>query len=133
MRWQGRASLSIFFLARQVGISGSYGLSGGPVLDFGRIHVPIRANFKVTGNPACPSATIETESGDCTDLLASASSSVLLDAVHREDFKLYLGAGGDVGWLTDYHLVAGIQYKMFFGEIRAGQKQTGIMLGFSSR
>jgi hypothetical protein len=88
---------------------------------------------KITGKPACPSAAIETESGDCTDLLASASSSVLFDAVHREDFQLYLGAGGDVGWLTDYHLTAGIQYKMFFGEIRAGQKQTGIMLGFSSR
>lgn len=134
MRWQYRASLSVFGAVSD-GISrGSYGLSGGPVLDFGRIHVPIRASLMLAEkqNAICQSA-IETEEGTCTDLLAWASSSVLFDVANQEDFKLHLGAGGDVGWLTDFHGVAGIQYKMFVGEIRVGSKQFGIVLGLSSR
>jgi len=134
VRWEGRGSLSIFGAVNDGNARGSYGLSGGPILNLGRVHVPIRASLMLAEkqNAICQSA-IKTESGACTDLLAWASASVLFDVVNQKDFDLYLGAGGDAGWLTDFHGVGGIQYKPLILEVRVGPKQFGVVLGLSSR
>lgn len=132
--WGGRGGLAIFGAVNENQARGLYGISGGPLLEWERVRIPVRLSLMLSRkqNAICQATLGQTEIGACTDLLAWVSSSALVDVVNRGKFKLYLGGGGDAGWLMDFHGVAGVQYKRFIGEFRVGLRQVGLVLGLTT-